>query len=33
MRMKSSATQDIAHCRRVIDRIAERFDAHAAPLD
>ncbi len=33
MRMKSSAARDIAHCRGVMDRIATRFDVHAAPLD
>lgn len=33
IRMKSTAARDIAHCRQVLNRIAERFDVHAAPLD
>ncbi|SFS16525.1 FAD-dependent oxidoreductase [Yoonia litorea] len=32
MRMKSTAAADIAHCRRTLDRIADRFDVEAAPL-
>ncbi len=32
MRMKASAKSDIAHCRRAIDRVAERFDIHAGPV-
>ncbi len=31
-KMKASATADIAHCRAVLDRVAERFDIAAAPL-
>jgi thioredoxin reductase len=30
--MKASATSDIAHCRKVLDRVAERFGVHCAPL-
>lgn len=32
MQMKYSAERDVAHCRKVLDRVAERFDVHAAPL-
>ena len=32
MRMKASATRDIAHCRRTLDRVAGRFGVHAGPL-
>lgn len=32
MRMKASATSDIDHCRRTLDRVASRFDVHAGPL-
>ncbi|MEO9821014.1 MAG: FAD-dependent oxidoreductase [Paracoccaceae bacterium] len=32
MRMKSSAASDIAHCREVLDRVAQRFDIQAGPL-
>lgn len=31
--MKSGAKSDIGHCRRVLDRVAERFDVHAAPVE
>lgn len=30
--MKSGAKHDIPHCRRVLDRVAERFDVHSAPI-
>lgn len=33
IRMKSTATQDIAHCRKNLDRVAARFDVQIAPLD
>ncbi len=32
IRMKSSANRDIAHCRASLDRIADRFGVHCAPL-
>jgi len=32
MQMKSSAMRDIAHCRKALDRVAERFDLHCGPL-
>jgi thioredoxin reductase len=32
LQMKSSAARDIAHCRKVLDRVAERFKAHCGPL-
>jgi len=32
LRMKASADSDIAHCRRVLDRVANRFGVHAGPL-
>lgn len=32
LQMKSSAERDIAHCRRVLDRVAERFEVHCGPL-
>jgi Pyridine nucleotide-disulphide oxidoreductase len=32
LQMKSSAERDIAHCRKVLDRVAERFDVHCGPL-
>lgn len=33
LRMKSSAASDIAHCRKVLDQVARRFDIQAAPLE
>lgn len=33
IRMKSSAKSDISHCCRVLDRVAERFEIHAAPVE
>ncbi|UWQ15127.1 FAD-dependent oxidoreductase [Aliiroseovarius sp. M344] len=30
--MKANATRDIEHCRRCLDRVAERFDVHAKPF-
>ncbi|WP_162798096.1 NAD(P)-binding protein [Sulfitobacter sp. JL08] len=33
IRMKSSADTDIAHCRKVLDRLADRFNIRCAPLD
>jgi hypothetical protein len=30
--MKSSAERDIAHCRKVLDRAAERFEVHCGPV-
>jgi hypothetical protein len=33
IRMKASATGDVAHCRRALDRVADRFGIHCAPLD
>ena len=33
MRLKSSAAKDIAHCRKVLERVAQRFDVECAPLD
>lgn len=32
MRMKASATSDIAHCRHTLDRVASRFGVDAGPL-
>jgi hypothetical protein len=32
IRMKSSARQDIARCRAVLDRVAERFDVLCGPI-
>jgi thioredoxin reductase len=32
LQMKSSAERDIAHCRKVLDRVAERFEVHCGPL-
>lgn len=32
LQMKSSAERDIAHCRKVLDRVAERFAVHCGPL-
>lgn len=32
MRMKASAADDIAHCRRALDRVAKRFGVEAAPI-
>lgn len=32
IKMKASAKADIAHCEKALDRVAERFDIHAAPL-
>ena len=32
IRMKTSAASDIAHCRRSLDRVADRFGVHAGPL-
>ena len=32
LRMKAGAAKDIAHCRRALDRVADRFDAHGTPL-
>ena len=32
IKMKSNAAKDIAHCRAVLDRIAERFDVRSEPL-
>jgi hypothetical protein len=32
MRMKACAGSDIAHCRRTLDRVADRFGIQAAPL-
>ena len=32
IRMKASAKSDIAHCRKALDRVAQRFGIHAAPL-
>ncbi|MBF9058577.1 hypothetical protein HKCCSP123_05220 [Rhodobacterales bacterium HKCCSP123] len=31
-RMKASAAQDIAHCRWVLDRVADRFGIRCGPL-
>lgn len=33
LRMKATATRDIAHCRKTLDHVAKRFDVLAAPLD
>ncbi len=33
LRMKMNATADKAHCTRVLDRVAARFDVLCAPLD
>jgi len=33
LQMKSSAERDIAHCRKVLDRVAERFEVHCRPVD
>lgn len=33
LRMKSSAERDIAHCRKVLDRVAERFQVHCGPVN
>lgn len=33
IQMKSTANSDISHCSRVLDRVAERFDVHAAPVE
>ena len=33
MRMKSTATQDIAHCRAALDRVADRFGVRCGPID
>lgn len=32
MQMKASADRDIAHCRKVLDRVGERFGVHCGPL-
>lgn len=32
IRMKASATPDIAHCRAVLDRVADRFDIRCGPI-
>ncbi len=32
MRMKASATNDIAHCCRTLDRVVQRFGVHGAPV-
>jgi hypothetical protein len=32
IRMKSSAAKDIAHCQKVLDRVAARFDVRCGPL-
>jgi hypothetical protein len=31
-KMKMRARDEVAHCRRVLDRVAERFDVHCAPV-
>lgn len=33
IRMKARANADLAHCRGVLDRVAERFNIHCAPLE
>ncbi|WP_306752296.1 FAD-dependent oxidoreductase [Paracoccus actinidiae] len=33
IRMKANARGDVAHCRRTLDRVAERFGIHCGPLD
>lgn len=33
LKMKASAKRDLAHCRKVLDRVAERFEAHCGPLN
>lgn len=32
IQMKSTAQTDIAHCRRVLDRVADRFDVHCSQI-
>ena len=32
LKMKTGAARDLAHCRKVLDRVAERFDVHCAPI-
>ena len=32
MQMKATATQDISHCRAVLDRVADRFGVHCTSL-
>lgn len=32
LRMKASAANDTAHCRRTLDRVADRFGIHGAPV-
>ena len=32
LQMKSGAERDIAHCRKVLDRVAERFEVHCGPV-
>ena len=31
-KMRANASRDIDHCKRVLDRIGDRFDIHCAPL-
>jgi len=33
IRLKSTAANDIAHCRRALDNVARRFDVQAGPLN
>lgn len=33
MKMKANAGPDVAHCRQVLDRMADRFDVRAASID
>ncbi len=32
LRMKASAAKDIAHCRRTLDHVVDRFGVHGAPV-